>query len=645
MDRVVAERFLAGLQSLGLSVWWDAGLQVGDDYDEATEAALRAAQAVVVLWSPRSVSSRWVRSEATLALRAGTLFPAMIEPCERPVMFELTQTADMSAWKGGLQDPAWLDFADNLKVFVSRTEGRPASVAATTTPPETGSRAFGVPRRQLGLAAGASVAALGLTGVGAWLWSGGGARPAAAERSLAVLPFQNISGAQDQEYFSEGLSAELRAALTRIPTLRVAAPTSSREAGKDKGDLRSVAAKLGVAFILQGTVAKAGGMVRVGADLIDVRAGLTKWSETYERSLSDVFAVQSDIASMVAGALAARIMAPDTAAGAGKSATGAPRTVGGSANIEAFEDFLHGREALARAGSEATDRQALAWFDAAIAKDPSYAAAHVWRARALSVLASQSGGTASVRQSRDAALSAARRAIELAPDYAVAHSTLAWVLFNQALDVRAARAAYDRARALGPGDADVLMTYSIFNARTGRIEDARRDIATALVLDPLNPAAFRFAGAISLIARDYESALAEFDRALALNPTAAVINAYRGMAFAGLDRWQEARNAYTSEPSATFKYSGLAIAAWKMGDHQAARSALAELRNRTGTSAFYQQAQVLAQMGDTKAALDALQRAFELGDAGLAQLKTDHFLEPLKSSPQFLDLIKLMGFD
>jgi hypothetical protein len=117
-DQATAQRFAAGFEAQALTVWWDATLRSGEAYDQVTEEALRTAKAVVVLWSKKSVVSRWVRAEATLAHRNGTLVPAMIEPCERPIMFELTQTADLSRWSGTASDPAWRAFVVDVRRFV-----------------------------------------------------------------------------------------------------------------------------------------------------------------------------------------------------------------------------------------------------------------------------------------------------------------------------------------------------------------------------------------------------------------------------------------------------------------------------------------------------------------------------------------------
>jgi TolB-like protein/Tfp pilus assembly protein PilF len=652
-DRARALQFVNALEALGYRVWWDAGLRIGESYDEVTEAALRQAAAVVVLWSPRSVVSRWVRAEATIAQKLGTFFPVMIEPCERPVMFELTQTADLSGWNGSANHPAWRAFCVDLDRFIKNEgSGAPqgADAKATAGPRVSGLAGLQGPigRRTLLLQGAGLAAVVGLGAAGFVLIRGRDTR--APPNSLAVLPFRNISNSPEQDYFSEGLSAELRAALTQNPALQVAAPTSSRQVTREDEDVATIAGKLGVAFILQGSVAKAGDMIRVAADLVDAQAGVTRWSETFERSLVDVFAVQGEIARMVATALAARML-PTVSPQSGKAGqassalpAGAAQTVGGSGNVAAFEAFLHGRAALALAASIETDRQALAWFDGAIDLDPGFAAAHAWRARALSALASQASSTQLMRRERDSAIEAARAAISLAPDYPAGYATLGWVLFNQALDVKAARTAFDKARALAPGDADVLMAAAVFNARTQDIAKARQDISRALVLDPLNSYAFRVAGTVSLVAGEYERALGELDRALALNPEGSVIHALRGQALAALERWSEARDAYLKEPNAIFRQQGLAIVHWKLGDQSAARAALLAMEAVGGSNAHYQHALVLAQWGQPDAALEALEKAYAQGDPGLAQMQTDQFLVTLRDTARFRALQTAIGF-
>jgi TolB-like protein/Flp pilus assembly protein TadD len=641
-DRAAAFLFVGALEAKGYQVWWDAGLRVGESYDEVTEAALRRAVAVVVLWSPRSVGSRWVRAEATIAQKLGTLFPVMIEACERPVMFELTQTADLAGWDGAPKHPAFRAFMADLEAFiVAQGSSEPQALASEKAPLQRVNAKFD--RRTMVLTGLGLVGAIGIGATGLRLIEERLTKP--PTQSLAILPFKNISGIREQDYFSEGLSAELRAALTRNPALQVAATTSSRQVSRDDLDVKAMAQKLKVAFILQGSVSNAGNTIRVAADLTDAVAGITKWSETFERSLADVFAVQNEIANRVAAALASKITGAGGQNGSNNPpVAGSANSVGGSSNVAAFEAFLHGREDLGLSTDLESDRRALTWFDRAIEMDPSFAAAHAWRARALSALSAQSSNTQDIKRDRDSAIAAARTAIMLAPDYPSGYVTLGWVLFNQALDVKGAKVAFNRARILSPGDADVLMAAAIFNARTQNISEARSDIARALILDPLNPYAFRVAGTVSLIAGDYARALSEFDRAIALNPTGSVIQALRGEAFCAQGRWREARDAYEREPTQMFKNQGLAITHWKLGDKAAAQLAFGALQVAGSESTHYQQAQVLAQWGQQGNALDALENAYKDVDPGLAQMQTDLFLVTLRNTPRFKALQRAIGF-
>ena len=170
-DQEQAKRFAEGLQAHGLVVWWDVGLKAGEDYDEVTEAALRSAKIVLVLWSPASVKSRWVRAEALLAQRLGTLVPVMIAPCERPIMFELTQTTDFIGWKGDYSSALWLSFLADVKASCDKVVQTEAPIQASllgTLPSSITQGRRQINRRALALGAGA-LGLVGLTGAGAWM--------------------------------------------------------------------------------------------------------------------------------------------------------------------------------------------------------------------------------------------------------------------------------------------------------------------------------------------------------------------------------------------------------------------------------------------------------------------------------------------
>jgi len=240
-DATRARHFADALQAAGFKVWWDVALRSGEAYDEVTEQALRNAKAVVVLWSPRSVVSRWVRAEATLADRNKTLMPVMIEACERPIMFELVQTAELSHWQGDASDAGWRDFVSHVR---ERVGADPAAIAATTT--------VTTPKRQL-----------------------------PTKPSIAVLPFINLSGDVDQEYFADGVVDDIISALSRFNQLFVIARSSSFTYKGRKLDYRTAADELGVRFVLEGSVRKAGNRLRISGQLVDAFSG----AQLAERSL------------------------------------------------------------------------------------------------------------------------------------------------------------------------------------------------------------------------------------------------------------------------------------------------------------------------------------------------------------------------
>ncbi len=216
-DQATARRFAEGFERAGLSVWWDVTLNPGEAYDQVTEKALRDAKAVVVLWSKKSVDSRWVRAEATTADRNRTLVPVMIEPCLRPIMFELTHTADLSHWTGDATDKLWQSYLAGVRRFVDK------DLPASESPAED--------RHAIARVNDPS-----------------SAMNSAVERapSIAVLPFANMSGDKEQEYFSDGLAEEILNALAEIPGLKVIARTSAFAFKGQNTDIRRIAETLGV---------------------------------------------------------------------------------------------------------------------------------------------------------------------------------------------------------------------------------------------------------------------------------------------------------------------------------------------------------------------------------------------------------------
>jgi TolB-like protein len=412
-DQATAKRFADGFERAGFTVWWDVTLEAGEAYDQVTEKALKGAKAVVVLWSNRSVNSRWVRAEATLADRLKTLVPVMIETCERPIMFELTQTADLSHWTGDPNDKTWQSYLAGLHRFVDKDW--PTHVAAPATSGSGASASVpsssrGASRgKKIGLTATAAFSLLLIAG-GVWwaLMRGGGthsplraAQVAQPGVSLAVLPFVNMSADPQQEYFSDGLSEELLNQLAQIKELRLTGRTSSFSFKGKNEDLRVIGEKLGVDHLLEGSVRKEGKQLRITAQLINAADGTHLWSQTYDRELSGIFALQEDIAKDVSQALSISLDVGEMS-----------RARGGTTNVDAYDKYLQGQALWNLGGPEDVDRASQRYREA-LALDPTFARA--WLGLNQSLTQSVVYGTSSETTGKDLSEAVARLEA-LAPD-------------------------------------------------------------------------------------------------------------------------------------------------------------------------------------------------------------------------------------
>ncbi len=634
-DQAQATKLASALEKAGLRVWWDALIEGGEEFAKTIEAALNSCDAVIVAWSKTSVVSDWVRDEAAKGRDRRKLVPVSLDGTEPPLGFGQYHSIDLSRWRGNA------DGAEIASVIrgIAAVTGSEAPPSPRTAQARSGSLLM--TRRGL-LAATAGTAVAGVAGLVAWRRGLFGSGVKASGNSVAVLPFENLSGDPNQAYFSDGLSAEVRATLARNILLLVMAETSSGKFRDRKDDAQTIAAKLGVAFLLDGSVRRSGEIVRVAADLIDGQTGFSRWTRTFDRSMSDIFAVQSEIADAVASALAAQVAANAIAATGDAQELAAS---GGTTNVAAYDDYLRGRASYDLSSDEASERAALALFDAAIAADPSYAAAHAARSRSLTAIANQYGEVGQLGALYDAAIASAQHAIALAPKFADAYSTLGFVLFQGRLDARAAREPFQRSRQLGAGDANVLARFSLYSARIGRSSDARDAMRRALVLDPLNPLIHRAAGAIEYAARNYSGSIPPLREALAMNPKMSRAHAAIGDALLMLGQFKEAREAYAAEPAEDFSLTGKAIVEQKLGNAAAAKDAQAKMVADLGDRVLYQQAQILAQWGERTAALAKLERARIVGDSGLIYARNDPLLDALRDEPRFVRLLAGIGFD
>lgn len=620
-DRKRALPVIAALEAAGIKVWWDGLLEGGDTFLPTTEAALEDADAVVVLWSATSVDSHWVRDEATRGRERGCLVPLRLDKSRPPLGFRQFQTIDLARWRGK-SDAAPIDSAVRaIRGYAGVHHAELAHKSAL------------VSRRGLLIGGGAAVALAG--GFTAWRLIGASGGEGNA---IAVIPFANL-GKPDEAYFAAGLSEELRATLARDRLLRIAAPTSSAEFRDASADVLAIANKLGVAYILRGSVRHGTDLLRVTVELLSGKDARLAWTRTIDRAPSEVLALQTEIAAEVGKALSTEMNAIAIAAGR----SGDFEQIGGTKNAKAFDAYLRGKALVDASSSDESDRAALAKFDAAIELDKDYAAALAARSKILAVIASSTGQPAEIPLLYDQAIASAQAAIKAAPTLADAHLALGYATYYGLLDPRRASSAYNRAHDLGVGDADVLRAYALYCAYTRRPAAANEAIAQALALDPLNPGAFRAAGFVALTQRDYKGCEAQIRKALTLNPRISSANLAIGTALFLQGRIAEAATAFANETMEVYRLLGQALVANKAGDKALAQQVFRQMLSKFGATSKYQQAQVLAQWGDREAALLTLEQAKVARDSGLLLAATDALLDPLRSDPRFGALLSGMG--
>ena len=615
-DLAVAGKMAAALKAAGHIVWWDQALKAGAAYDKVTEAALREARLVVVLWSQASVESDWVRSEATVALQRGALVPVMIEDCQRPVMFELRQSADLIDWKGNANDPRLMSFLADVARQLGATPASAAPIGASA--PVSG------PSRRLLVGGAAGFAALAAGGFSALKFMG--QKPDDGTASVVVLPFANLSGDPGQAFFSDGIAEELRNALSQIRGLKVIGRVSS-EKFRDTDDLSAAAEKLGVDHVLTGSVRRSPTTIRIGAQLVDGRTGVETWSQSYDQPIGDSLVIQSKIATSVVAALSAKL-----AKAAGTI------VVGGTNNPQAQEMFLKGRTLINNnEPSEANTRRAIALYEAATALDPTYADAWAGRGLQYGNLGRYSNLAVDWTALQGKAMATAQRAVLLAPNSGFARASLAYRYLAK-LDTRRGVAEATAALALQPEDAPTLGNAASFVLMFIDPDRAVILIRKALDLDPFNGFFLESYAAAVFHARRYDEAAEAARQAMALSENK------RGASMLFLSQLALGKNDAVRPLSYSMPYSMrnepwrlavIAIAEARAGNRTARDAALAALRSKDFESRNYGLAVFHAQAGETDAALAALEAALQQKESGLIQIAVDPFLDPIRREPRF----------
>jgi TolB-like protein len=465
-------------------------------------------------------------------------------------------------------------------------------------------------------------------------WMERGHRPAVAgspaQKSIAVLPLLNESGDPGDEYFSDGLSEELIAALGQIRDLKVIGRSSSFRFKDRKDEPKTVGEELGVSTLLEGTVRKQGDKVRIVAELINAADGMELWSRTFDRELKDIFAVQAEIAQAVAASLELTLLGTkDT-----------PATSASTMSVEAHNAYLQGHFYFARRNVE-DYRKAVSFFDQAIRIDPDYALAYAERSEAWTFIADLS--TEQRKEAWAAARKDAEKAVAVGPNLAEAHAALGWVRFFSEWKFAEGLAELRRAKELAPANPtanDLLARVLVY---LGQIEEAEKLARQAIELDPLAYLARANLARILLAEGKLDEADAEARKAAELQPTGAASHRWQVLVAIQRGDGEAALREAELEPNEAYRRFELALAHYARGDRAAADAVLSEMIARDRNLLAYQIAEVYAWRGETDKAFEWLQISFGNHDTGTLSLLVDPLVRGLRGDPRYESMLEKIG--
>lgn len=454
------------------------------------------------------------------------------------------------------------------------------------------------------------------------------------EKSIAVLPLSNESGDKDQQYFSDGLSEDLINALSQFAGLKVISRNSSFQFRDSRDDAPIIGEKLGVAHLLEGSVHKLGGEVRISAELVNASDGSTLWSQHYDRPYKDLFQLQDDITRAVAAALKAKLFE------SGDAVVQSDRPPSG--NLAAWQAYQQGNFYHLR-NTEAGFLAAIAQFTAATRVDPRYAAAWAQLSRMWSGLAVQYLAGASQQRAYSQAGAAVQTALALDPNLASAHAARGYLLQNADFNWRGAQSEYRRAQQLAPNDVQVLFDLSNPDATLGRVQSAVTLTREALARDPLHASWYNWLSA-------YLSALGRLDeaeqairKAITLQPAADSFHLQLTVVAIQRGNTQAALTAARQESSGSWQRAALALATQMGKDRAAADGALQLLIEKDADQDPYQIAQAYALRHDSDNMFKWLNRAWAARDPGIAYLMYDPFVLRYQHDPRFIAFCGKVG--
>jgi TolB-like protein/Tfp pilus assembly protein PilF len=451
--------------------------------------------------------------------------------------------------------------------------------------------------------------------------------------SIAVLPFANLSGDKDNEYFSDGVTDEIINALANVEGLRVVARTSAFSFKGKNVNVRKVAEELNVGTILEGSVRRDGNQVRVAAQLVNAADGYHLWSKSYDRELRNVFALEDELARAIVDALKPRLV---------RDANLVQRT---TQNTQAHDLYLKGRYLWTKRTPESL-RSAMRLFEEAIALDPRYALAHSGLSDCYSLLLVYGGAPAA--EVLPKAKSYALQAQQIDDTLAEVHASLATV-HEHDFDWGAAEREYKRAIELRPGYATAHQWYSILLARLGRVAEARAEAERARQLDPNSFIINTLAGIVAFLNRNYDDAIPPLRKALALDPAWALAREW--LVYTHVQRGKPEQGIALLDSAPASRRSALlaarAYALASLGNTSAAQRYLLEAEKQRTIDGGSRGGLALAHiaLGDSDGAFAWLAEAVDERDETIQALRVNPAWDPIRGDPRFRDLLKRMNLD
>ena len=451
------------------------------------------------------------------------------------------------------------------------------------------------------------------------------------QKSIAVLPLVNTSGDPSNEYFSDGLSEELIAVLAKIPDLKVIGRSSSFLFKGKSDDSKAIGEKLGVAHLIEGSVRKQGDRVRIVAELINAHDGRSLWSETYDRELKDIFAVQNEIATAVADQMKVKLL--------GQSAR--PESVGSSENPEAHNAVLQSDFYFQQQTADSV-RKSISFLQEAVRLDPNYALAYAklsqaWRQYAASFAIDDAS------KAYDEARQAANKAVSLAPDLVDVRMTVGLLAMNPELDFPAAEKEFRQVLQSSPNNAAAKNGLTLSLLAQGRFTEAEEACRQALLLDPLLTNLWFNLGRITVGTGRYKEAGEAFRKGLELQPNASRFHTYLATLDVLQNRPAQATANAQLENEGFWRDYAVALVQQAQGDQSAADARLKDFIAKDSNGGAFQIAVLYAIRKEPDQMFKWLDTAYDTRDSGLTQLAVTPFFLPYRDDPRFTALCQKLN--